>query len=181
MDWLIYLVAGVFCLLGALCVASIIFSLPGTWIMLGMALIIEVCDGLYLSAEKPQTFGWRLLGIGAGLGALGELIEFVAGAAGAKRGGATRRGVIGALIGGVLGAILLTGLLPIPLIGSLVGAVIGTFMGAVVGEISGQQPKTVSGSLKPAIGATLGRLAGTMAKLAIAIAVWIALSAAAFV
>jgi uncharacterized protein YqgC (DUF456 family) len=182
MEWIAYVVATLFCILGGLCVVSIIFSLPGAWIMLGLAAIVEFVDRLYLrdSPEGSQTFPWWLLGVCVGLVALSELIEFAAGAAGAKQGGASRRGMVGALIGGIVGAILLTGLVPIPVVGSLVGAMVGTFAGAVIGEVSGQQPKTVRGSVKPAIGATIGRVVGTMSKMFIAIAVWIALSVAAF-
>lgn len=180
MEWIMYMVATLFCLLGALCVASIVLSLPGGWIMLGLALIIEFIDRFYLPDDRQQTFGWWVLAASAGLLTLGELIEFAAGAAGAKTGGGSKRGMIGALIGGVLGAILLTGLVPIPIVGTLVGAVIGTFAGAIIGEVSGEQPKTMRGSIKPALGATIGRIIGTASKLALTIAVWITLSVAAF-
>lgn len=180
MEWVQYIVAMVFCLLGGLCVLSIILSIPGGWIALGLALVIEWADRFYLPPERPQTFGWWVLGTCAGLLALGEVIELAAGAAGAKGGGGTRRGMIAALIGGIVGAIALTPFIPIPLVGTLVGAVIGTFLGAVIGEVTGAQPMTVRGSVKPAVGATIGRVIGTMGKIGIAIVVWIVLSVAAF-
>ena len=180
MEWITYVVATLFCVLGAVCLVSIIFSIPGGWIMLGLACVIEFVDRFYLPAERQQTFEWWVLGVCLGLLALGELIEFAAGAAGAKRGGAGRRGMVGALIGGILGAIFLTALVPIPVVGSLIGAIVGTFAGAVLGEITGAQPKTGRGSVKPAIGATIGRVVGTMSKIGISMAVWIALSIAAF-
>jgi len=181
MEWIAYIIAALFCLLGALCVASMIFSLPGAWVMLGLALMIQLCDRLYLPAERAHTFDWRLLIGCAVLLGVSEVVETVAGAAGAKRGGGTKRGVIGALIGGIAGAIVLTGFIPIPVIGSLIGAVAGTFLGAVVGEVSGPRPMTVRGSVKPALGATIGRVFGTMGKILIAITVWAVLSVAAFV
>lgn len=180
MEWILYIVAALFCLLGALCVASIVVGLPGGWIMLGLALIIEATDGLYLPPERPQTFGWWVLGACAGLLAIGEIVELAAGAAGAKSGGGGKRGMWGALIGGILGALFLTFFIPIPIVGTLIGAVIGTFIGAVVGEVTGEQAKTVRGSMKPALGATIGRVIGTVGKIGIAIAVWITLSVAAF-
>lgn len=180
MEWIAYVVATVFCILGAVCVGSIVFSLPGTWMILGLAAIIEVVDGLYLPDGRSQTFDWWVLGACVVLAAVGELIEFAAGAAGVKVGGGSKRGMVGALIGGILGAILLTGLVPVPILGTLVGVLIGTFAGAVIGEISGEKAKTVGGSLKPATGATIGRVLGTVGKMAIAIAVWITLSVAAF-
>src|SRR5678815_4869796 len=97
MEWITYVVAVLFFLLGGLCVVSIIISLPGGWIMLALALIIEWCDRFYLPPDRTQTFDWRLLGVCAVLLAVGEAIEFAAGAAGAKRGGASRRGMVGAL------------------------------------------------------------------------------------
>lgn len=181
MEWLLYLVAILFCITGLLCVASIIISVPGGWVMLGLALVIELVDALYLPAGREQTFGWWVLGASAGLLALGELVEFAAGAAGAKGGGGSRRGMVGALVGGIVGAIGMTLFLTVPLVGTLIGAVVGTFLGAVIGEVTGAQPKTVRGSMKPAIGATIGRLVGSMGKLMLTIAAWIALSVAAFV
>jgi uncharacterized protein len=180
MEWIAYVVAAAFCLLGLLSVASIILSLPGTWIMLGIAVIIEWADRFYLPPEHPQTFSWWVLGVCLGLAAIGELLELAAGAAGAKSGGGSKRGMIGALIGGIIGALALTPFIPVPVVGTLIGAVAGTFVGAVIGEVTGAQPMTVRGSVKPAVGATIGRVVGTMGKLGIAIVVWITLSAAAF-
>jgi uncharacterized protein YqgC (DUF456 family) len=180
MEWLAYVIAVVFVLLGAICVGSIVLSLPGAWIMLALALIIEWADGLYLPAGDSQTWEWWVLITCGGLVLASELIEFAAGAAGARAGGAGRRGMVGALIGGILGAILLTPLIPIPIVGTLIGAVIGTFAGAVLGEVSGQQAKTVRGSMKPALGATVGRVVGTFSKIGVAIVVWIVLSVDAF-
>jgi len=89
---------------GLACLLAVLLSLPGTWILLGLAVIVELADGTYLPGEEPMTFGWMLLGICTGLAVLGEVIETGAGAAGAKLGGATRRGVIGAIVGGIAGA-----------------------------------------------------------------------------
>jgi uncharacterized protein YqgC (DUF456 family) len=180
MEWMMCVVATLFCLLGAVCLVSIIFSIPGGWIMLALACIIELCDQFYLAEGRQVTFGWIALGVSAALLGLSELIEFAAGAAGAKRGGAGKRGMVGALIGGILGAILFTIVVIIPVVGSLIGAIVGTFAGAVLGEITGANPKTVRGSVKPAIGATIGRVVGTMSKIGIALGVWIGLSVAAF-
>ena len=180
MEWLLYVVALIFCLLGVACVASIIVSVPGGWTLLGLALIIELIDGLYLPAERAQTFGWWPLGLSAGLILLGELVEFLAGAAGAKGGGGSKRGMVGAVIGGIAGALAFTFFIPVPLIGTLIGAVLGTFMGAVLGEVSGDQAKTLRGSMKPALGATIGRIFGSMGKVMLTIVAWAILSVAAF-
>jgi hypothetical protein len=181
MDWMLYVVAAVFALIGLGCVALVVFQLPGAWIMLALAVVIELFDQWYLSDEPAITFGWWWLGVCAALLGLGELIELVATVVGAKKGGASRRGMWGALIGGIVGAIGLQGVLPfLPIFGALVGAIIGTFVGAVIGEISGEQPQTIKGSVKPAIGATIGRVVAAMSKVGIALVVWIVLCVAAF-
>ncbi len=179
MDWLMYIVASLFTLLGAVCVLLVVLQLPGSWIMLALAVIVEAIDSLYLS-DPAITFGWWALGVSLAAAAVGELVELLASAAGAKRGGATHRGVIGAIIGGIVGGIAITFMLPIPIVGTLIGAVVGSFTGAIVGEVTGPTPMTVRGSMKPAIGASIGRIAGTFAKLACAIVIWVVLSVSAF-
>lgn len=183
MDWILYIVATVFAFVGLGCIILVIFQLPGAWIMWALAVVIELCDKFYLTVEPgetPETFGWMWLGITAGLLALGELIEFIASIVGAKKGGASKRGMMGSLIGGILGALVLQVFIPIPIFGALVGAVIGTFIGAVVGEMTGDQPKKVGESIKPAIGAAIGRSVAAISKVGIALVVWIVLVAAAF-
>lgn len=180
MDWIAYVVASLFFILGAGCVLLVVLQLPGTWIMLALAVIIEWADQLYLSDPAPMTFGWWALGTALVLTGIGELLELVAGAAGAKGGGATKRGIIGSLIGGIVGAIGLTFFIPVPIVGTLIGAVVGSFMGAVIAEVTGPQPRTVRDSMKPAIGASIGRVLGTFAKLGVCIIVWLVLSVAAF-
>jgi uncharacterized protein YqgC (DUF456 family) len=181
MEWITYVVATLFCLLGAVCVLSIVLSLPGTWIMIGLALVIELCDSLYLPPDHNQTFGWWVILTCVGLALFGEVIELAASAAGAKGGGGSKRGMWGALIGGIVGALIFTPFIPVPIVGTLIGAILGTFIGAVVGEVTGEQAKSVRGSMKPALGATIGRVIGTFSKIGIAIVVWLVLSVAAFV
>ncbi len=180
MEWIAYIVAALFVLLGAACLVLVVLSLPGGWVMLGLGVVINLLDGLYLPETAAETFPWWLLACAFALLCIGELIEFVAGIAGAKRGGATKRGMIGSLIGGIVGAIVLSPLIPIPIVGALIGALVGTFVGAVIGELGGASPMTVRGSMKPAIGASIGRIVGTTSKLGIAIAAWIVMSVAAF-
>jgi len=180
MAWLSYLSASLFTLSGGFCIVAVAVGLPGTWIMLGLALIIEWVDQFYLPVGQQQTFDWWLLIACTGFATLGEILEFLAGAIGAKKAGSSRRGTIGALLGGLLGAI--AGIwIPIPIIGSLIGSFIGTFIGAVMGELSQlEATKTKRHSLKPAFGATVGKILGTLAKLPIAFAIWIALVVSAF-
>lgn len=176
---IIIIVATLFAVIGMACVVAVFFGLPGTWILLGIALGIELVDTLYLERYNPQTFAWWLLIACLLLALLGELLEFLAGALGARSAGSTRRGAIGAVVGGLVGA--LAGVfIPAPIVGSLIGAVIGTFLGAIAGELSGPEGKRLQQTFRPATGATIGRILGTLSKVPIAVAVWIALSVAAF-
>lgn len=180
MDWLLYVVASGFVLFGAACVLLAAINLPGTWIMLGAALVIELLDWMYRSSEPSVTFGWWVLGAAFALAIIGELVEFLSGAAGSRFGGGRRRGMIGAVVGGIVGAIIFTPLVPIPIIGTLIGAVVGTFVGALIAEGSGGEPRTLFESIRPASGAAAGRVFGNLAKSVIAGVMWIMLSIAAF-
>ena len=181
MDWLLYVVATLFFVLGAACVVLVLLQLPGAWIMLALAGLIEWLDRLYLPPDNQQTFGWWVLGASLALLLIGEVVEFIAGVLGAKKAGSSTRGMVGALIGGIVGVFVFTPVLFfIPIFGALVGAVLGTFVGAVLGELTAKQT-TLKGTMKPAFGATVGRVVGTMSKVLIAIAVWLMLTVSAFV
>ena len=128
MDWLLYVVAVVFTLLGAACVGLVLFQLPGTWIMLALAAAIEYLDRYYLGAEQ-QTFGWWILGICLLLAFLGEILEFMGSALGAKKAGASTRGVVGSMVGAILGPFILTPLFFfVPLLGALIAIRPGALM-----------------------------------------------------
>lgn len=179
MTWIAMVVAVVFTVLGLGCLILVALGLPGTWIFLALALVIEFCDRWYLPTDHGTTFGWPVFLICVLLAGLGELLEFLAGVLGAKRGGSSKRGMVGALIGGILGALLGVAL-PFPIVGSLIGALVGTFAGAVLGEISSWNRDELHRAVGPALGATVGRLLGTLAKIPIAITVWLSLSISAF-
>jgi len=181
MEWLLYLVAALFLLLGGACVLLVVLQLPGTWLLLGMAGSIELCDRLYLPQGEEQTFGWWVLGTCLALALVGEIVEFVAGAAGAKKGGSSSRGMWGALIGGIVGVFLFTPIFFfVPIFGAFLGAVLGTFAGAILGELSAGENATLGRTMRPALWATIGRVVGTSSKVGIAIVMWLTLSASAF-
>src|SRR5687767_11814074 len=101
-DWAWYL------LLTAVLLAGLflnVFGLPGMWIMIAAAFGYAWLTGF-------QYMGWWTLGIVVGLGVIAEILEFIAGGAGAKKAGGSRRAAWGALIGGLLGGFFLT--LPLP-------------------------------------------------------------------
>ena len=180
MEWSAIAAAVLFALIGLACLLTIPLGLPGTWMLLGLAVVIELGDDAYLSAAEPVTFGWMLLTVCGGLGVVGEALEALAGVAGAAWGGATRRGVIGAVLGAIVGAIALTPVIPIPIVGTLLGALVGTFLGALIGEVTAEQQRHSKENLRAALAATAGRLAGTLGKLGIGIAIWALLVYAAF-
>lgn len=182
MEWQGYVLASFFSLITIVCVVLIPFGVPGMWMMLGLALLVELADSLILPGAEVVTFGSRTLLACLGLGAVGEAIEAGAGAAGTRWGGGTSRGMWGAILGGILGAIVFTVWLPVPLVGTLVGALIGTFVGAFIGEATGLESRyrRRSEQMRAALMATVGRLAGTLGKTAIATVIWVMLVWTAF-
>lgn len=172
------LLALLFGVAGLISVATVIFGLPGAWIMLGIAAALELLSRGHFEAG-PLFGGWALL-IGVLLAGVGEAIELGAGVLGAKGAGGTKRGSIGAFLGGLGGAVLGTFFIPVPALGTLLGALLGTFAGAWLGETTGPNAKDSKEAVKPALGATLARLAATVAKVAVALLVWVELMVAIF-
>jgi uncharacterized protein len=171
-TWLTLVVGILFALLGLGAVATTLIGLPGAWLLIALAVLVEI----FL-----PIFGWGAIGIAAALALAGEIVETLAGAAGTRAGGGTSRGMVGAILGGLVGGIAFTGLLPIPIVGTLVGAAVGTFAGAALGEMTGERAPDVGGTVRAATGATIGRLAGTMGKTILACAAWVLLTLRAFV
>jgi len=182
LEWQAIVLVSLFALLGLVCVALIPFGVPGTWMLLGFAVLVELADTLVVPPPAEHTFGWGVLAFCGGLGIVGEVIEAGAGAAGTRMGGGTNRGMWGAILGGIAGAVVFTVALPIPLVGTLVGALIGTFVGAFVAETTGlaSRDRLASQNLRAALAATIGRLAGTLGKTMIATVIWILLVKNAF-
>lgn len=173
------LIGIVFTLVAAVFAAIAALGLPGTWLIIAFAAFIDVIELLWKGDAEP-TFGWVAFAIALLLAASAEVIEFLAGAAGAKAGGASRRGTVGALVGGFVGGIVGTFVIPIPLVGTLIGAALGAGGGALVGELT-REGAGIRDTIKPATGAAAGRVAGTVVKIGFAIAIWMQLSIAAFI
>ena len=113
-----------FTLWGAVCMLALISGLPGTWILIGTATLVDLIDRLWLPSGAPLTFHPLTLAACALLAGVGELLEFLLSAAGAKKFGASARGMWGSVIGGMLGAI--GGTFVIPIVGTIIGAAVGT-------------------------------------------------------
>lgn len=189
MSWVSLLVAILFLLAGGVCVLGVVAQLPGTWVLLVLAVGVEWSDRLWRPVDDPTTFDTRLLVGCLVLAVLGELLEFVAGALGLKRGGGSRRGLWGSLLGGLAGLFLFTPLFAfVPFLGTFLGVLLGTFGGALVGELTHQRRLAPDGpmagharaALRPALWAALGRILGTTGKVAVAVAMWLTLAVSAF-
>lgn len=178
LAWIAWPVAGAFTLVGLACTLLIVLGLPGAWFTIALAVLIDLIDGLWLAEGDPLTFSISVLAVAVVLAGLGELVEFLASALGAQRMGASRRGILGALLGSLAGAVVGTFLIPVPVVGTLAGAIAGSFLGAVLGEQAAG--RSVEASMRPATGAAVGRVLGTLGKIPFAVAVWAVLSTAAF-
>lgn len=124
-----------FSIIAAAFAALAALGLPGTWLVIMLAAVVDLIEYFWTGSDE-LTFGWISFAIAIVLATVAEIIEFVAGAAGAKAGGATRRGTIGAIVGGFIGGIVGTFLIPIPLLGTLAGAALGAAAGALIGELT---------------------------------------------
>lgn len=140
-----------------------LLGLPGNWVAVG-AIAIYAWVG---PSEGRLSIGVGLACFAFGLGLLGEVLEFVAGAAGASRAGASRRATLFSIIGSMAGA--LTGALiglPIPVVGPLIAAILfgglGATAGAIYAEWTDGRPWKESWKIGQA--AFVGRTFGTLGK-----------------
>jgi hypothetical protein len=133
------------------------FGLPGNWVILGCA----VAYGFTTGWAKFDPWGFPVvLGVAA---LLGEVIEAVSSAVGARKYGSSRGGMIAAIVGSIVGLIIGSGIVPI--VGSLVGAFAGAFLGAFLYEYTRlNDPRQ---AFRSGLGALLGRTAAVVAKEAI--------------
>jgi uncharacterized protein YqgC (DUF456 family) len=140
-----------------------LIGLPGNWLIVMIAVIYAWA----MPAESRADITWWAIGGLASLALLGEALEFLAGALGAAKAGASRRAAVmalgGSLAGGIVG--LFVGV-PIPVIGSLVGAVVFAGLGALTGAYFGERwkGKDVDESLRVGQAALFGRMLGTLGK-----------------
>jgi uncharacterized protein len=168
---MVYVYAVVLTLINLLCWVGILFGLPGTWLMILFPVLLKWW--------QPDQFmvSWTVLGV-VGLAVRGEVLEFVLGAAGARRTGGSTRGAVLALVGSIVGGIMGIAL-PVPLVGPLLGACLGAFVGALLGNL--WAGRTLFQSFATGRGAAIGQFWGTVAKLAIGAIIAVMLTIAAFV
>ncbi len=155
MVWLYYSILIVVQIVG---LALALFQMPGLWLMLAGT-------GIYAWVTASHGYvQWSLLWLLL-LAIVAEVVEFVAGGAGAKKAGASKLGIFAAMLGGIVGAILGTIFIPIPIIGTIIGACIGSFLAAMGVEYG--KRRDLDHSLRVGYGAAQGRLLGILGKLAI--------------
>ena len=167
LDWTYYL------LLLALLVIGLfvnILGLPGLWLMVASygAYWWATWDRGYVHLSSVITI--------IVLALLAELVEFVAGAAGSKAAGGSKRGMAGAIVGGIAGGIVGTPIFPV--VGTIIGACFGSFAGAFLVEAAIGRSREES--MKIGFGAAKGRFMGIIAKLAFGIAMLVVALYAAF-
>ena len=125
-------------------VGSLLPIFPGTLWVFATAL----CHRLYFGTAGPST--WVLVTL-AGFVLLSMGLDFVAGLLGARKLGASRWGLWGAVVGGVAGLFF-----------SLPGLLLGPFLGAFLFERASGRP--FPEAAKAGLGALLGLLAGAAGK-----------------
>jgi uncharacterized protein YqgC (DUF456 family) len=118
--------------------------------------------GMFIAAwiDHFARIGPWTLSILALLTLLAVIVDLVAAALGARRVGASRQAVIGAGVGTVVGIFF-----------GLPGLILGPFIGAVAGELLARQRLTrteAQAAVNIGIGAWIGFVIGTVAKLAVA-------------
>jgi uncharacterized protein YqgC (DUF456 family) len=148
MDWTVlwYLLAVLVIIAGL--AGTVIPALPGIPLVFAGVFIIAWIDDF-------TVIGWTAVGVLAALTLIGWLVDLLAGAVGARYMGASRRSFWGATIGAIVGIFF-----------GLPGIILGPFIGAVLGEVSGGRDVLESG--RAGLGAWLGMVVATAAKLAIA-------------
>jgi hypothetical protein len=142
-EILLYVVAAALIVVGL--VGTIVPSLPGIPLIFGGIWLIAAID-------RYHHLGlWWLLGI-AVIGAIGLTLDLLAGALGAKRVGASKQAVWGALLGTVIGLFF-----------GLPGLLLGPFVGAALGELAAGN--SILRSTNVGVSAWLGIIFGTIIKL----------------
>ncbi|MDH7490401.1 MAG: DUF456 domain-containing protein [Anaerolineae bacterium] len=131
-------------------IGAIIPNFPDSVLIVVGALLLTAADGLTWSDGV-------LVGAVVLIALAAEGLVYLAQAYGAKRAGASWKGVVGAILGGVLGLFFL----------QPVGILIGPIVGAVAGELIGG--KQGGEAFKAGLGALVGTLGGVVLKFAAAV------------
>lgn len=145
---LIWIAAVVLVVLGV--VGTVLPALPGPALILGGLVLLAWADGFV-------RVGGGIITILAGLTVGTYAVDLAATAFGAKRFGASRRAIVGAVVGTVAGIFF-----------GLPGLIVGPFLGAVLAEYTVRRNFQQAG--RAGLGAWIGMVVGTAAKLALVFA-----------
>ncbi len=166
-EIVIWIVLALLLAVNAAAVIMVVLQLPGTWMLL-----LATGVGQLLT----ERIGWWVVGGLAAAAVLGEVLEFVASARGTSKAGGSRRATMFALVGGVIGAVV--GTMVVPVAGTLIGACVLAGAGSYLGDRwAGRSHEQATEAGK---GAAIGRLWGTVAKVAIAVIMWLVTAVAVF-
>ena len=169
---MIYLWLVILILFNACWLMLVLFTLPGNWLM-----VIGTCLFAWWRWDDG-VFSWPLLIAVTVLALIAEIIEFFAGAGGAKKAGAGWLGALAAIGGAIFGAIVGTFAIPVPIFGTLLGACLGAGLFTwIVERITG---KELNQSVRSGVGAGTGVLVGTLSKFGIGCLIWLLITIAAF-
>ena len=130
-------------------IGSLLPVLPGT----PLILIAAIGHRLYFGDASASNLVLATLGA---LTVVSLVFDFLASVLGAKKFGATWRGMAGAVIGGIIGLFF-----------SLPGIILGPFLGAMLFEMLGD--KEFKKAAKAGLGATVGLLLGVVGKFSIGV------------
>jgi uncharacterized protein YqgC (DUF456 family) len=129
---------------------SVLPAIPST----PLVIIAAIGHRLYFGEESASNL---VLGLMIGLTLLSMLLDYLGSMIGARKMGATWRGVTGAVVGGLVGLFF-----------SLPGIILGPFLGAGLFEMMGGRPWEEA--TRAGVGAVLGMLFGAVGKIACCIA-----------
>ena len=132
-------------------IGSFLPMLPGSPLILLGAFI-------YAWYTDFTVITWGVLLVLVALALLSQMVEYLATIIGAKKYGASRWGVAGAVAGGLIGFFA----------GGVLGIIAGPFIGALAGELL--YGRTIGTSMKIGFGTLVGFIGGAIGKLIIALA-----------
>ena len=131
-------------------VGIIVPALPGIPLMFAGMVVAAAIDDF-------QRIGWVTLSVLGFLTVFSVIMEFAAAARGAKRIGASKQAIWGALFGTVVGIFF-----------GIPGLLLGPFAGAVIGELAANG--TIERAGRVGVATWIGLFLGTLVKIAIAFA-----------
>ncbi len=131
-------------------VGIIVPALPGIPLMFAGMVVAAAIDDF-------QRIGWITLSVLGFLTVFSVIMEFAAAALGAKRIGASKQAIWGALFGTVVGIFF-----------GIPGLLLGPFAGAVIGELAANG--TIERAGRVGVATWIGLFLGTLVKIAIAFA-----------